>query len=132
MACIHSKRIEEFEKMPNSIRNMITPPRNTARANQQPTAASRLRRRASERYPCAGYCRAKARVNGIQDLFAMFGGKHQELQAKCIADPECSVSQAKDVLLAELGKNATPSNKTNQPIFMPGTVTLLATGSARR
>jgi hypothetical protein len=130
MACIHSKRIEEFEKMPNSIRNMITPPRNTQREpqKQQPPAAPA----AMKANPCAGYCRAKARVNGIQDLFAMFGGKHQELQAKCIADPECSVSQAKDVLLAELGKNATPSNKTNQPIFMPGTVTLLATGSARR
>ena len=37
MACIHSKRIEEFEKMPNSIRNMVTPPRNsTQREPQQP------------------------------------------------------------------------------------------------
>ncbi|OPX47283.1 peptidase S14, partial [Citrobacter portucalensis] len=37
MACIQSKRIEDFEKMPNSIRNMITPPRNiTAREPQQP------------------------------------------------------------------------------------------------
>jgi len=117
MACIHSKRIEEFEKMPNSIRNMVTPPRNTAtRETQQPTA--------TQPAPAAGasetdiraqvIAEQKARVNGIQDLFAMFGGKHQELQAKCIADPECSVSQAKDVLLAELGKNATPSNTTTQ------------------
>ncbi|HGX2041909.1 TPA: head maturation protease, ClpP-related, partial [Escherichia coli] len=27
MACIQSKRTEEFKKMPESIRNMITPPR---------------------------------------------------------------------------------------------------------
>jgi hypothetical protein len=33
MACIQSKRIEEFEKMPNAIRNMITPPRNATRVN---------------------------------------------------------------------------------------------------
>ncbi|MGD3080583.1 head maturation protease, ClpP-related, partial [Escherichia coli] len=30
MACIQSKRTEEFKKMPESIRNMITPPRNSA------------------------------------------------------------------------------------------------------
>lgn len=116
MACIHSKRIEEFEKMPNSIRNMVTPPRNTAtREPQQPVVTQPAPVATTE-----GDIRAqviaeqKARVNGIQDLFAMFGGKHQELQAKCIADPECSVSQAKDVLLAELGKNATPSNTSTQ------------------
>jgi len=44
----------------------------------------------------------------------MFGGKHQELQAQCVADIECSVEQAKDKLLAELGKSATPSNKATQ------------------
>ncbi|MCX8985824.1 ClpP-like prohead protease/major capsid protein fusion protein, partial [Citrobacter portucalensis] len=116
MACIHSKRIEEFEKMPNSIRNMVTPPRNTAtREPQQPVVTQPAPVATTE-----GDIRAqviaeqKARVNGIQDLFAMFGGEHQELQAKCIADPECSVSQAKDVLLAELGKNATPSNTSTQ------------------
>jgi hypothetical protein len=46
MACIQSKRIEEFEKMPNAIRNMITPPRNAnprepanpATPQQQPAA----------------------------------------------------------------------------------------------
>jgi hypothetical protein len=35
MACIHSKRIEEFEKMPNSIRNMITPPRNSTQRDPE-------------------------------------------------------------------------------------------------
>jgi hypothetical protein len=35
MACIQSKRIEEFEKMPNSIRNMITPPRNTTQRDPE-------------------------------------------------------------------------------------------------
>lgn len=28
----------------------------------------------------------KARVNGINDLFAMFGGRYQTLQAQCLAD----------------------------------------------
>lgn len=62
----------------------------------------------------------KSRVNGINDLFAMFGGKHHELQNKCIADPECTVAQAKDELLAALGKNATPSNKTTDAHIYAG------------
>lgn len=41
MACIQSKRIEDFEKMPNNIRNMITPPRNSnQRDPQQPVKSA--------------------------------------------------------------------------------------------
>jgi hypothetical protein len=36
MACIQSKRIEDFEKMPKNIRNMLTPPRATTQRSQQP------------------------------------------------------------------------------------------------
>lgn len=114
MACIHSKRIEEFEKMPNSIRNMITPPRNSTQrepVNQQPPAAPVVNESEVRAQVLA---EQKARVNGISDLFAMFGNKHMDLQNKCVADLECSVEQAKDLLLAELGKTATPSNKTAQ------------------
>lgn len=114
MACIHSKRIEEFEKMPNSIRNMITPPRNSTQrepVNQQPPAAPVVNESEIRAQVLA---EQKARVNGISDLFAMFGNKHMELQNKCVTDPDCSVEQAKDLLLAELGKTATPSNKTTQ------------------
>lgn len=120
MACIQSKRIEDFEKMPKSIRNMVTPPRNTAQRDPQPQVT----------VPAAGADEAtiraqvlaeqKNRVNAINDLFAMFGGKHHELQNKCIADPECTVAKAKDDLLAALGKNATPSNKTNDAHIYAG------------
>lgn len=116
MACIHSKRIEEFEKMPKSIRNMITPPRNTTQRDPQqsptqqpvvtqPVAADETAIRAQI------LAEQKERVNGINNLFAMFGGKHAELQAQCVADVECSVDQAKDQLLAALGKTASPSAK---------------------
>ena len=115
MACIHSKRIEEFEKMPKSIRNMVTPPRNTATrdpqnpatpdAPQNPVNADTIRAQV--------IAEQRERLNGINDLFAMFGNRHQDLQAQCIADLDCTVEQAKDKLLAELGKTATPSNKTS-------------------
>jgi ATP-dependent Clp endopeptidase proteolytic subunit ClpP len=118
MACIQSKRIEEFEKMPRTIRNMITPPRNTVPREPlqntpvQTTNAPENINETEIRQQVL--TEQKARVNGIKDLFAMFGGKHLELQEQCVSDVECSIAQAKDKLLAELGKSATPSNKTTQ------------------
>ncbi|WP_334683014.1 ClpP-like prohead protease/major capsid protein fusion protein, partial [Klebsiella pneumoniae] len=129
MACIHSKRIEEFEKMPNSIRNMVTPPRNsTQREPQQPVPQPQAHQPTAPQPAAVDenairaqvYAEQRNRVNGINDLFAMFGGKHQELQNQCIADPDCTVEQAKDVLLAALGKAATPSNKSEQPHIYAG------------
>lgn len=132
MACIQSKRIEEFEKMPNAIRNMITPPRNTtarepakpATPQQQP-AAPVLDENAIRAQFVA---EQKERVNGIKDLFAMFGGKHQELQATCVSDMDCTVAMAKDKLLAELGKDTTPSNKNNQPHIYAGNGNIVGDG----
>lgn len=129
MACIHSKRIEEFEKMPNSIRNMVTPPRNsTQREPQQPVPQPQAHQPTAPQPAAVDenairaqvYAEQRNRVNGINDLFAMFGGKHQELQNQCIADPDCTVEQAKDVLLAALGKAATSSNKSEQPHIYAG------------
>jgi ATP-dependent Clp endopeptidase proteolytic subunit ClpP len=118
MACIQSKRIEEFEKMPRTIRNMITPPRNTVQRDPQQTTTQQTTTAPTNvsetEIRQQVLAEQKARVNGINDLFAMFGGKHQELQGQCVADVECSVEQAKDKLLAELGKSATPSNKATQ------------------
>ncbi|MEX0579288.1 Clp protease ClpP, partial [Enterobacter cloacae subsp. cloacae] len=91
MACIHSKRIEEFEKMPKSIRNMITPPRNTTQRDPvitQPQAPQAKTDPAPDENVIRAQVLAeqKARVNAIGDLFAMFGNKHTELQNQCVAD----------------------------------------------
>ncbi|ADW76103.1 peptidase S14 ClpP (plasmid) [Rahnella aceris] len=117
MARINSKRIEEFDAMPNALKNMITKPKATtqAPANPQPAPApvavtepAALDENAIRNQVIAAQ---KQRVTGIKDLFAMFGGRHQELQASCIEDIDCTVDQAKDKLLVMLGKNASPSNK---------------------
>lgn len=133
MACIHSKRIEEFEKMPKSIRNMITPPRNTTQRDPvitQPQAPQAKTDPAPDENAIRAQVLAeqKTRVNAIGDLFAMFGNKHMELQNQCVADPDCSVDKAKDLLLAELGKTATPSNKTTQPHIHAGNGNFVADG----
>mgnify|MGYP000966789989 FL=1 len=133
MACIQSKRIEEFEKMPNSIRNMITPPRNTTQRDPVITQPQ-VPQAKTDPAPDENAIRAqvlaeqKARVNAIGNLFAMFGNKHMELQNQCVADPDCSVEQAKDLLLEALGKTATPSNKTSQPHIHAGNGNFVADG----
>lgn len=132
MACIQSKRIEEFEKMPNAIRNMITPPRNTTAREPANPATPQHQPAAPVLDENAIVARVvaeqKARVSGIQDVFAMFGGKHQELQAACISDVECTIAMAKDKLLAELGKDTTPSNKNNQPHIYAGNGNIVGDG----
>lgn len=89
MACIQSKRTEEFKKMPESIRNMITPPRNSApRVQDNESEASRTPVQAAAPVVDENSIRAqvlaeqKARVNGINDLFAMFGGRHLNISPR--------------------------------------------------
>ncbi|EFV6459115.1 Clp protease ClpP [Shigella boydii] len=129
MACIQSKRTEEFKKMPESIRNMITPPRNsatrepenknTASQTQEQTTAQVATTATTTNAPSADessiraqvLAEQKARVSGINELFGMFGGRYQTLQASCLSDPECSLEQAREKLLNEMGKEFSPSNK---------------------
>lgn len=113
MACIQSKRIEEFEKMPRTIRNMVTPPRNTASRDlpkppeNNPAAVQDANAiLAQEREG------QKKRIHAIKDLFAMFGGKYADLQAECVEDLECSLEGAREKLLNKMGGESTPSNKT--------------------
>lgn len=92
MACIESKRIEDFEHMPKDIKGMITSPKGSTGSTVP----------------------EQNRINGIKDLFAMFGGKHDSLKMQCLEDVDCTPEKAKDMLLAEMGKTASPSNKASQ------------------
>lgn len=120
MASLSSKRIEEFKSMPNSLKNTLknslanprnttTPvepvpqPQNPANTQQPDTASIQAQARQEE----------QARMNGIKDLFAMFGGKHNDIMVECLTDIHCTVEQAKDKLLNLLGKEATPTNTVN-------------------
>lgn len=117
MARINSKRIEEFDAMPNALKNMITKPKATTQNQPEPQnppvapvvpGPAALDENTIRNQVIAAQ---KQRVTGIKDLFAMFGSRHQELQASCIEDIDCTVDQAKDKLLVMLGKDASPSNK---------------------
>lgn len=91
MACIESKRIEEFEYMPESLKGMITSPKASI----------------------TGAAPEQDRINGIKDLFAMFGGKHDSLKMQCLEDAGCTKEKAKDILMAHLGRQSSPSAKVD-------------------
>ncbi len=74
----------------------------------------------------------KARMSGINDLFAMFGGRYQALQAQCVADPDGSLEMARERLLNEMGKESSPTNKNTPAQIYAGNGNLWETGSARR
>ncbi len=113
MASLTSKRIEEFSSMPSAIKNQITP-KNTTKPTQQPQPNS-----SPEPQPSATYADEQTRLNGIKDLFAMFGGRHNELMITCLADANCSVEKAREQLLNTIAQqqNPEPSNKDNAHIF---------------
>lgn len=92
MARLESKRIEDFERMPTDLKGMITSPKGSV-SSPAPE---------------------QTRINGIKDLFAMFGGKHDDLKIQCLEDVSCTPEAAKDLLLQAIGRGATPSNKAQQ------------------
>jgi len=120
MACINSKRLEDFEKMPQSLKNSLTrnPRAQAAQAPQpvQQPAAPQDNDQSPEAIIARERKHQKARASGINDIFAMFGNRHQELLTECLADIDCTVDMAKDKLLNALGRDATPSNTANAHI----------------
>lgn len=113
MASLTSKRIEEFSSMPSAIKNQITP-KNTTSSTQQPNPAP-----TPAPQPNVSYADEQVRLNGIKDLFAMFGGRHNDLMITCLADASCSIEKAREQLLNTVAQqqNPEPSNKNNAHIY---------------
>ncbi len=120
MARIDSKRIEEYENMPENLRNMLTPPQNSLTNAPAPAPApaqtgmseAGLREQFMEEQ--------RVRARSLSDLFGMFGDKYAVLQAACIADPTCTLELAREKLLTQMGKDSTPSNKSAAPHIYAG------------
>ncbi|HFO6802631.1 TPA: ClpP-like prohead protease/major capsid protein fusion protein [Escherichia coli] len=90
MARIESKRTGDFLHMPETIKGMITPPKsqakNTITGDQE-------------------------RINGIKEIFSMFGNQYDGIKMSCLEDASCTLEMARERLLNEMGKNHTPTNK---------------------
>ncbi|EEB7342827.1 Clp protease ClpP [Salmonella enterica] len=125
MACIHSKRIEEFEHMPQSIKGMIIAPQGNAGTQQQPLAkAPEPQIQPQAQSPVTvdeNAIRARLqeeqrnRIAGIQNVFSLSGDRYASLMTECIADVDCTLEMAKDKLLTEMAKGITPTNQLNGP-----------------
>ncbi|HBB6657647.1 TPA: Clp protease ClpP [Salmonella enterica] len=125
MAQLHSKRLEEFEYMPQNIKNMVTAPRGAATTTSQPEPTATV----TTTQPVAAGTQdtpvqmrdentlrdrfleeQRQRISGIRNVFGMFGNRHSDLMAQCIADVDCNVDAAKDKLLEALGRGVAPVN----------------------
>ncbi|MEQ5184065.1 ClpP-like prohead protease/major capsid protein fusion protein [Providencia alcalifaciens] len=121
MASLSSKRIEEFKSMPNSLKNTLknslSNPRNTTNPVNEPAPQPQNPVNAPQQDAAGIQAQVRqneqARMNGIKDLFAMFGGKHNDTMMECVLDVNCSVENAREKLLNKLGQEATPTNKND-------------------
>ncbi|WP_442959205.1 MULTISPECIES: ClpP-like prohead protease/major capsid protein fusion protein [unclassified Providencia] len=124
MASLSSKRIEEFKSMPNllknTLKNSLANPRNTTTSSAPVVEpAPQSQNPTNTQQPDTASIQAQARqaeqtrMNGIKDLFAMFGGKHDSVMVECLTDINCTVEQAKDKILDLVAKEATPTNTNN-------------------
>lgn len=134
-ASLTSKRIEEFDHMPEKLKNLMNPrgqgsnPPPTAPANPAPAAPSNSPQPAtpaptsaapaapanSQQAPAAGYTREQfqqeeqQRRQAVAAVFSPFGSTHATLQQECLNDMTIDAQAAKDKLLQALGSGTTPT-----------------------
>lgn len=127
-ASLTSKRIEEFDHMPDKLKALMaprgqgnnpptTPPANPAPApapaNSAPTPPTNPA--PANPAPAAGYTREQfqqeeqQRRQAVAAVFTPFGNTHATLQAECLNDMAIDAAAAKDKLLNALGSNTTPT-----------------------
>ena len=117
MASIKSRKLEDFEKMPNEIKNMLFKPQGNAGTNPAsqatPTPAPTAPVNQSSTVPVDNTAQVQAELNkrnaDIKAVFAQFGSAHDSLLVECLGDLSITAEQAKDKLLAKLGAGTTPS-----------------------
>ena len=115
MASIKSRKLEDFEKMPNEIKNMLFKPQGNAGANPAPQATQTESTAPVNKVTQAvdNTAQVQAELNkrnaDIKAVFAPFGTTHNDLLVECLGDLSITADQAKDKLLAKLGAGTTPS-----------------------
>ena len=118
MASIKSRKLEDFEKMPNEIKNMLFKPQGNAgvaapqaTATAQPAPTEPVNQAPTA--PVDNTAQVQAELNkrnaDIKAVFAPFGSAHNDLLVECLGDLSITADQAKDKLLAKLGASTTPS-----------------------
>ena len=117
MASIKSRKLEDFKKMPNEIKNMLFKPQGNAGTNPAsqatPNPAPTEPVNQAPTAPVDNTAQVQAELNkrnaDIKAVFAPFGSAHDSLLVECLGDLSITAEQAKDKLLAKLGAGTTPS-----------------------
>lgn len=123
-ASLTSKRIEEFEHMPDKLKALMSPrgqgntpppPANPAPAPSGAAPTPPANPAPANPAPTAGYTREQfqqeeqQRRQAVAAVFAPFGTTHAALQQECLNDFTIDAAAAKDKLLQALGSGTTPT-----------------------
>jgi ATP-dependent Clp endopeptidase proteolytic subunit ClpP len=110
-AHLTSKRMQEFEHMPQTALNNLMNPRNQLPpAPVLPVPAVQDNVAATELIRAQVMAEETTRRTGITAAFGGFSAAHGDLLAACVADMACTVEGARTQLLAKLGETTLPSN----------------------
>ena len=116
MASIKSRKLEDFEKMPNEIKNMLFKPQGNSGSNPAPQATQTEQSapvNQTQTVTVDNTAQVQAELNkrnaDIKAVFAPFCTTHNDLLVECLGDLSITAEQAKDKLLAKLGAGTTPS-----------------------
>lgn len=114
MATIQSQRLKEFSNMPNAIKEMLITPQGNTKTQPKPTEVSQPVVNPSAEIPYSDFMATLAERNAtIKATFAPFNGQYDHLLTDCLVDVSMTAEQAKDKLLAELGKGSQPLANTH-------------------
>ncbi|MDF0533657.1 Clp protease ClpP [Shewanella sp. A32] len=116
-ASLQSNRMKDYANMPKALEILLAPQGNGANipqpapapapVNQPAAPAPAAAQPTQEQINAAAAVMNKARVDGINTLFASWP-QFADLRNECIADVEMNAEKAKDKILAKLGENTTP------------------------
>lgn len=124
-ASLTSKRIEEFEHMPEKLKSLMAPrgqgnqppatPTPPASPAPAPAPANVVPTPPASPAPTAGFTREQfqqeeqARRQAVTAVFSAFGSTYATLQQECLNDMAIDEQAAKDKLLQALGNGTTPT-----------------------
>lgn len=115
MACIQSKKLEDYTNMPKAMKDMLFKPQGNAVA--QTPVAEQPQQPQVKMVTVDNTAEVQAILNqrntDIKAVFAPFGVAYNDLLVECLGDLSLSAEQAKDKLLAKLGEGTTPSVPQN-------------------
>lgn len=107
-AQLNSKRMQEFEHMPQAAINTLMPPRAQAAPPANPPAPANTL--TVEQMRAQVIAEETDRRTGITNAFGGFATGHADLLASCMNDMSCTIEDARKQLLAKLGEHTQPTN----------------------